>query len=42
MASVPCYRLARLHQLLQARGLDARLEIKPGYLAMLRVAASKQ
>ncbi|WP_410170630.1 fatty acid desaturase family protein [Cupriavidus nantongensis] len=42
MASVPCYRLARLHQLLQARGLDARLEIKPGYLAMLRVAASKR
>ncbi|WP_454712791.1 fatty acid desaturase family protein [Cupriavidus nantongensis] len=42
MASVPCYRLARLHQLLQAKGLDARLEIKPGYLAMLRVAAPQR
>lgn len=42
MASVPCYRLARLHLLLRAKGLDARLEIQPGYLAVLRRAAPQR
>ncbi|SCU76100.1 Fatty acid desaturase [Cupriavidus necator] len=42
MASVPCYRLERMHKLLRTKGIDGKLEIKPGYLAMLRVAAPRR
>lgn len=40
MASVPCYRLARMHQLLMAEPVGSRLEVQPGYLAMLKLAVS--
>ena len=39
LVSCPCYRLPRAHQMLKERGMAARMEIQPGYLAMLRVAA---
>jgi len=36
---LPCYQLPRAHRLLEQKGVTARMEIEPGYLAMLRVAA---
>ena len=36
---LPCYQLPRAHRLLEQKGVTARMEIEPSYLAMLRVAA---
>jgi fatty acid desaturase len=36
---VPCWRLHQAHALLQQRGITARIEVHPGYLAVLRQAA---
>lgn len=38
---VPCYNLPKLHALLLAKGFGARMETKPGYLSVLRLATSK-
>ena len=38
---VPCYNLPRLHALLLAKGLGPKMEIQPGYLAVLKMATSK-
>ncbi|MEL7480164.1 MAG: fatty acid desaturase, partial [Pseudomonadota bacterium] len=38
---LPCYRLADAHRLLQRKGLTARMEVQPGYLTVLKHAASK-
>ncbi len=38
---VPCYNLPRLHALLLAKGLGEKMEIQPGYVAMLKLATSK-
>lgn len=37
---VPCRNLPRLHRLLIEKGLGERMEMQPGYLAVLRRAAS--
>lgn len=37
---VPCRNLPRLNRMLNARGLGTRMEVQPGYLAVLRLAAS--
>ena len=37
---VPCWHLPQAHALLQARGTTARMEIKPGYAAVLRLASA--
>ena len=37
---VPCYRLAEAHRLLIAKGYGPRMELKRGYLQVLREAAS--
>jgi fatty acid desaturase len=37
---LPCYRLPKAHRLLAEKGLIARMEIKPGYLQMMRLATS--
>jgi len=37
---VPCWRLRDTHRLLVGKGLAPRMEIQPGYRAMLRVATS--
>lgn len=37
---VPCYRLAEAHRLLVAKGYGPRMELKRGYLQVLREAAS--
>lgn len=39
MLYVPCYRLRRLHALLAAKGLTSRMELQPGYLQTIRLAA---
>ena len=39
---LPCYRLRDAHCLLAEKGLIARMEIKPGYLEMMRLATSSQ
>ena len=39
--AVPCYKLPRAHALLLAKGYGPRMEIQPGYAAMLALAASK-
>jgi hypothetical protein len=39
MLYVPCYRLALMHRLLDAKGLKPKLETLPGYAAVLRMAA---
>ena len=36
---IPCWNLKRAHRILQRDGVTARMEIQPGYLAMLKVAA---
>jgi fatty acid desaturase len=36
---VPCWKLPRAHELLRQRGVTARMELQPGYLAVLRRAA---
>ena len=38
---VPCYNLPKLHALLLAKGLGAKMEIQPNYLTMLKLATSK-
>jgi len=38
---VPCWRLPAAHRALLAAGLRARMEIQPGYAAMLRLATSR-
>ena len=38
---IPCYRLARFHQLLLAKGYGDMMELKPGYLPVLRLATSR-
>jgi len=35
---VPCYNLPRAHQILQQKGLTERMEMKPGYLSVLKAA----
>ena len=37
---LPCWQLPRAHRLLQARGATARMEVQPGYLAVLRLATA--
>ena len=37
---LPCWQLPRAHRLLQARGTTARMEVQPGYLAVLRLATA--
>jgi fatty acid desaturase len=39
---VPCWRLPAAHRALLATGLRPRMEIQPGYAAVLRLAASRQ
>ena len=39
---VPCWRLPAAHRALLAMGLRERMEIQPGYAAVLRLAASRQ
>ncbi len=41
LASVPCYKLPMVHRLLIRKGLLPRMEVQPGYLAMLRLACSR-
>ena len=38
---VPCYRLARMHRMLMEKDYWSRMQIAPGYFAVLREAASK-
>lgn len=37
---VPCWQLPRAHALLQRRGTTTRMEIQPGYAAVLRLATT--
>ncbi|MBN9089657.1 MAG: fatty acid desaturase family protein [Reyranella sp.] len=39
---VPCWRLPKAHRALIAAGLRERMEIQPGYAAVLRLATSRQ
>lgn len=39
---LPCYRLPQAHRLLVAKGYGARMEVKPGYLGVMRLATSRQ
>ena len=41
LLSVPCYRLPEAHRLLLAKGYGPRMEIQPGYRAVLARASSK-
>ena len=36
---VPCWKLPQAHELLQQRGVTARMEVQPGYATVLRLAA---
>jgi fatty acid desaturase len=38
---IPCYRLARFHRLLMAKGYGDRMELQPGYLPVLGLATSR-
>lgn len=38
---IPCYRLARFHDLLLAKGFRDRMELQPGYLPVLGLATSR-
>ena len=39
---LPCYRLAVAHRLLIEKGLIKRMEVRPGYLDVMRLATSNQ
>src|ERR1700759_5304183 len=39
---LPCYRLPEAHRLLAEKGFGKRMEIKPGYLPMTRLATSRE
>lgn len=41
LVSCPCYKLERAHALLIERGFGPQMELKPGYVAMLKHATSK-
>jgi fatty acid desaturase len=41
LVSCPCYKLAKLHRLLIERGHSEEMELKTGYVAMLKHATSK-
>lgn len=38
---LPCYRLPEAHQLLVEKGLIKRMEVRPGYLDVMRLATSR-
>ena len=38
--SVPCWNLARAHQMLQRRGATSAMEVQPGYLTVLNLATA--
>jgi fatty acid desaturase len=38
---LPCYRLAVAHRLLIEKGLIKRMEVRPGYLEVMRLATSR-
>jgi fatty acid desaturase len=37
---LPCWSLPRAHRLLTSKGVTARMEVRPGYLDVIRTAAS--
>jgi fatty acid desaturase len=39
---LPCYRLPHAHRLLVDKGLIRRMEVRPGYLDVMRLATSRQ
>jgi len=39
---LPCYRLPAAHRLLAEKGLIRRMEVRPGYLDVMRLATSRQ
>jgi fatty acid desaturase len=39
---LPCYRLPEAHRLLIEKGLIQRMEVRPGYLDVMRLATSGQ
>jgi fatty acid desaturase len=39
---VSCYRLPRMHALMLAKGFGPKMEIQPNYLAVLKLATSRQ
>ncbi len=39
---LPCYRLPEAHRLLAEKGLIKRMEVRPGYLDVMRLATSRQ
>jgi fatty acid desaturase len=39
---LPCYRLPEAHRLLMDKGLIERMEVRPGYLNVMRMATSRQ
>lgn len=39
---VPCYRLPRMHKMLLAKGFGPRMELRSGYLDVLRQATSRK
>jgi fatty acid desaturase len=38
---VPCYRLPRMHRILKEKGITARMEVRPGYVDVIRQATSR-
>ena len=38
---LPCYRLTEAHRLLLEKGLIKRMEVRPGYLDVMRIATSR-
>ena len=40
LVSAPAYNLPKAHRLLLAKGLGPRMEVRPGYLSVLKLATS--
>jgi hypothetical protein len=38
---LPCYHLVEAHRLLVEKGLIGRMEVRPGYLDVMRLATSR-
>jgi fatty acid desaturase len=38
---LPCYRLSDAHRLLLDKGLIKRMDVRPGYLDVMRLATSR-
>ena len=38
---IPCWKLASAHRMLERKGVTPRMEVQPGYMAVLKLASGR-